>query len=457
MNASGTPSPDDTPLHDRDVLLEPFRTSEQPRSAWRIGGEAEKFGVFVPGLAPLPYDGDDGVVGLFDHLVRRHGWAAQRERPDGPVVALQRAGASVTLEPGAQVELSGAPMSAVHEICAEMREHLGELSGFAESRSVAWLGVGFHPFASQDALPWVPKLRYRIMREYLPTRGRGAHDMMRRTATVQANYDYESEEDALRKLRVALKLSPLVHAMTANAPFREGKLAGAKSVRGEVWRHMDPSRSGLIPTLWQNERAGYRDYVEWALDAGMFLFKRDGNVVENTGQTFRSFMTEGFGAHRATLGDWKLHLTTLFPEARLKKTLEVRSCDSLPVDLACAPAALFAGILYDERALAAAEHLVRDFRFDVIEAERAALVSRGLSATVGGAPAREVALELLDVATGGLQRRGRTNSAGRDESLHLERLRELTLAGKSPADVLTEGLSNDQPDLRQRILERTRL
>ncbi len=377
---------DDEPLSDPGELVETFHASEKPAEHWRVGGEAEKFGVDARTGAPIGYEGDRGVTRIFSALVEAHGWQPERETPDGPVIALSRGDASVTLEPGAQLELSGAPMSSVHLICTEMRGHLAELREISSEMNLVWLAVGFHPLAAQADLAWVPKQRYAIMREYLPTRGSGALDMMRRTATVQANYDYSSEEDAIRKLRVALKLSPLVHAMTANSPFYEGRLAGTKSVRGDVWMRMDPARSGLIPSLWKSGRAGYADYAEWALDAGMFLFKRGNQFIANTGQTFRDFMHNGYEGHRATKRDWKLHLQTLFPEVRLKTTIEIRCCDSLPTDFACGVPALFAGIYYDERALAEAEELVAPWDYESVQRARPELIKHGIEADLDGPP-----------------------------------------------------------------------
>ncbi|MEB2313194.1 MAG: glutamate-cysteine ligase family protein [Sorangiineae bacterium] len=442
------------PLRDVGELEEIFHTAEKPADAWRVGGEAEKFGVDAASGAPIGYDGERGVTRIFASLVHSHGWNPVRETPDGPLIALSRGEASVTLEPGAQLELSGAPLASVHLICAELRGHLAELREISSEMNLVWLGVGFHPLATQAELSWVPKHRYAIMREYLPTRGSGALDMMRRTATVQANYDYSSEEDAMRKLRVGLALSPLAHAMTANSPFCEGRLAGKKSVRGDVWLRMDPARSGLIPSLWKRPRARYRDYVEWALDAGMFLFKRGDQYIANTGQTFRDFMKNGYAGHRATQGDWRLHLQTLFPEVRLKSTLEVRACDSLPTDLACSVPALFAGVFYDERALAAAEEFVADWDYLAVERDRPGLVTRGLEADFLGRPAREWAEQLIELAESGLTRRGRLSGKGNPESIHLERLSHLVEAGRCPADVLVEGLSHDMPELRREIIAR---
>lgn len=449
--------PESEPLGKADDLLAVFHAAEKPIAMWRIGAEAEKFGVDANTGQPVQYAGERGVVRVFGALVEEHGWQPERERADGPIISLRRQSASITLEPGAQLELSGAAQPDIHAICAELRGHLRELRAISSEMNLLWLGVGFQPLARQGELPWVPKQRYEVMKTYLPTRGTGALDMMRRTATVQANYDYANEQDAMRKVRVSLRLSPLIHAMTANSPFFEGALGENKSERGKVWLNMDPARSGLIPALWSDRLPGYRDYVEWALDAGMFLFKRGAEVIANTGQSFRSFLADGYRGHRATRGDWKLHLNTLFPEVRLKNTIEVRACDSLPTDLACAVPALFTGVLYDERALAEAEELMARLSYDEVERARPALIQSGLATNIGPHSARALAERLIEISTGGLRRRARLNAAGKDESTHLTRLSELVARGKCPADVLTDGLSNSDPDLRREILARTRL
>jgi glutamate--cysteine ligase len=448
---------DELPIRSEEQLLEVFRSSEKPPDAWRIGAEGEKFGVEAVTGAPLQYEGEHGVLRIFSQLVSRHGWEPEAETPGGPVISLRRGQARVTLEPGAQLELSGAPLPDVHAICAEMRGHLHELRAISHEMNLVWLGVGFHPFARHEDLPWVPKRRYAIMKHYLPAHGAGGLDMMQRTATVQANFDWSSEDDAMRKLCTALRLAPLTNAMFGNSPFYEGKLAGCKSRRGKVWLEMDPSRSGLIPSLWTKQRPGYRDYADWALDAGMFLFKRGDEYIANTGQTFRSFMKDGYQGQRATAGDWKLHLSTLFPEVRMKTTLEVRSCDSQSTDLACAISALYAGFFYDARALDQAEELARSFSLAEVEAARSALVIEGLAASIGDRPARELAERLLEIASGGLERRARRNSRGKDERIHLARLSELNQAGRSPADVLTEGLDPDAPNFRREVLARAQL
>jgi glutamate--cysteine ligase len=444
------------PISSLDQLLVPFHEAMKPKERHRIGAEAEKFGVDAATGAPLPYEGERSVLTVLESLVERHGWQPDRETPGGPLIALSRAGASVTLEPGAQLELSGAPLENVHQICAEMTGHLAELRGISNELGIEWLGVGFHPFAAQADLPWVPKQRYGIMKRYLPTRGDHGLDMMRRTCTVQANFDYTSEEDALRKLKVSLRLSPVTTAIFANSPFYEGRLWGGLSYRAKVWLSVDPDRQGLVPHVLEKGRR-FQDYIEWALDAPMFLIKRGNEVVENTGQSFRSFMKHGFQGHFPTAKDWETHLNTLFPEVRLKRTIEVRGGDSLPASLVCGLPALWTGILYDEKALAQAEDLVASFTAAELEALRPDIAQRALAATFRGAPLADLAERVLDIATGGLERRAQLNKNGRDERVHLAKITALVEKGWSPADVLVDGLGNADTDLRKELLARTRI
>jgi glutamate--cysteine ligase len=439
-----------------DQLLIPFHEAMKPMERYRVGAEAEKFGVDAVTGAPLPYEGERSVLTVLEALVDRHGWHPERETPDGPLIALLRAGASITLEPGGQLELSGAPLENLHQTCLEMSGHLAELRDISNELGLLWLGIGFHPFAPQAELPWVPKQRYAVMRRYLPLRGDHGLDMMRRTATVQANFDYSSEEDALRKVRVALRLSPLVTAIFANSPFYEGHLFGGRSFRAKVWLSVDPDRQGLIPRVLEGGRR-FLDYVDWALDAPMFLIKRGAEVIENTGQSFRSFMKYGFHGHRPTLKDWETHLNTLFPEVRLKRTIEVRGADSLPANLVCALPALWTGILYDARALDEADDLSASFTAAELEAVRPAIAERALLAPFRGAPLADLAQKLVDIASNGLARRARLNKNGKDERVHLAKLVALVEKGACPADALVEGLGNTDADLRQEILARARI
>jgi glutamate--cysteine ligase len=449
-------SDDQRLLRTSDDLLELFAKAEKPAAEFRIGTEAEKFAVDSQSGAPLEYDGPRGITRIFADFVKR-GWQEERETPDGPVISLHRDQHSITLEPGSQFELSGAAVKTIHETRVELDEHLAELAPISKEMNLTWLGVGYHPLAKQSDLGWVPKQRYAIMKDYLPTRGSGGLDMMRRTATVQANFDFSSEEDALRKLVVCAKLAPLVNALGANSPFEEGKLSGYKSRRGLVWLNMDPDRSGLIPALLRAAKPGYRDYAEWALDAGMFLFKRHGRAVHNTGQKFRDFMQNGFEGERATFGDWKLHLNTLFPEARLKSTLEVRGSDSLPLRLGAVVPALFTGILYDDQALTEAEAFTRELNLDQLIAARPSLVQFGLATRIGERPMQALAERVLEIAEGGLSRRNILNDHGKDERIHLELLTSLVQNGKTPADAIVEGLTPGSTPSVEDVIARTHI
>jgi glutamate--cysteine ligase len=428
------PSANDAPVRAAEELEQIFHDAEKPRERHRIGAEAEKFGVDARTLEPIPYEGPSSILAIFDRLEKRHGWSPVSESSGSPVIALERGLASITLEPGAQLELSGAPLADVHGIHREFVDHFAELAGISSELGLRWWSIGFHPTAKPAKAPWVPKQRYAVMWDYLPTRGRRGRDMMQRTSTVQANFDYSSEEDAMRKLGVIVKLAPVFQAMCANAPFIEGRVSELKSERLDVWLNMDPSRSGLIQRLWTTARPRYRDYVEWALDAGMFFIKRGDRLVLNTGQTFRDFLAHGFEGERATQGDWVRHLATLFPEARLKNTLEVRTCDALPEELTMAVPALFTGLLYDDAALAEVEEIAATVSFEAAARSRPEIPRAGLSAQLGNRPIRALAERVLEIARGGLSRRQRRNEQGEDESIYLRPLVALVAAGHTPAD-----------------------
>jgi glutamate--cysteine ligase len=456
-------SDDDKLLATMDDLLEPLHSVCTPGKPFFIGAEAEKFGVFERSLEPVSYEGEQGVVRVMRMLVSGHGW--QVSGGDAPLLALSREGASITLEPGAQLELSGAPHADVHAVATELRRHASELSAISDvleterGERLAWLGVGFHPFATQAVLPWVPKPRYGVMREYLPTRGAHGLDMMRRTSTVQANLDYDSEEGAMRALRVLLRLAPFFTAMFANSPFFEGKPWGGKSYRAKAWLDVDPSRQGLVPAVLR-EGATFRDYVEWALDAPMFLLLREGRVVPNTGQTFRTFFEQGRGEHRANRGDWVTHINSMFPEVRLKRTLEVRGCDSLPTELAIAPSALSVGLVYDARALDEADALSESFTHDELCAVRPLVAERALLAPFRGGTVGDIAERIVAIARGGLERRAVRDVTGRDESVYLDPLSSMVAARRSPADDLLDALarcSAEDDPVRAAVLSTSRV
>jgi glutamate--cysteine ligase len=435
VNQTLAPTSDQETIRSKDDLVRLFSDAVQPDAArMRVGPEMEKFGVTADGK-PLGYE--SGVTRVLDSLEKSHGWLAQTEKAGGPRIALKRGEASVTLEPGGQLELSGAPMDDVHAIVAEMDQHLSELEPISKELGIRWLGVGFHPFAKLEDFSFVPKARYTIMREYLKTRGNHGLDMMHRTCTVQGNYDFTSLEDAMRKVRLGLKLAPLVAAMFANSPWLEGVAHGGVSYRAKVWLDVDPDRAGLLPSIW-HEASTIGDYIEWALDVPMFLFKRNGEVVANTGQTFRSFWKSGFGGHVATQADWQLHVNTVFPEVRLKRTIEIRSADAQGRAIAPAVPGLYTGLYYDAAALAGAEALVRDWSYDEVHELQTRVWKDGLRATFKGAPLAKQAEALLDLARAGLVRRARLDAAGRDESVHLAALGKLVSKAMTPADELLE-------------------
>jgi glutamate--cysteine ligase len=452
------PPPHDTTLiGDPEQLLEPFQREEKPRERWRVGVEVEKFGVLARTLEPLDYEGESGAVRVLEQMAGRFGWHPKSEFPGGPVIGLERAEASVSLEPGAQVELGSEPCSDLHALSRSFGESLVELATVGDSLGLEWLEVGFHPLARLNELPRVPKRRYPIMREYLPTCCTGGLDMMFRTAALQASFDYSSEQDALRKMTALLRIAPLLNAITANSPFWEGQVSGHKSLRGLTWIKMDPARSGLIPNLWSGASPRYRHYVEWALDASMFFFVRDGELVMNTGQTFRNFYQHGFQGHRATVADWGQHLNTLFPEVRLRKTLEVRTSDTLPSALTLAVPALLVGLLYDEQALDETLELSLPWSYVAVERSRHQLATHGLDTRLAEGRARQLAEQLLGIALGGLRRRARLDALGRDETQYLEGLAAFIERGLCPADLLTEDLPRGARERAREIVHRTRL
>lgn len=449
----------DAPIRSHDDLLAIFHSAIKPKAEFRIGAEMEKFGVYTSTGEPVQYASDRGILRILQSLQSlAHGdsWAPESESEGGPIIALLRNNASITLEPGAQLELSGAPLETIHQVCSELRGHMAELAPISKELGITWLGLGFHPFAKRSDLQFVPKQRYSIMREYLPTRGQHALDMMLRTSTVQANYDYDSEADAVRKMRVSLKLSPLTTALFANSPWKEGEAHGGLTYRGRVWLDVDPDRSGLVPQMWGKD-ASFESYLAWAVEVPMFMFKRDGKKVANTGQTFKSFWKSGFQGHHATQGDWQTHLNTLFPEVRLKKTIEVRGADSQGIQMACALPALWTGIFYDDRALGEADALTADWAFDEVQASREEIWQKGIRASFRGQTLTKVAERLIEIAEGGLERRALLNSKGQDERIHLARLKDLVAHAQTPADRLLDGINSTGAAFRREVIAKADL
>jgi glutamate--cysteine ligase len=449
------PATPDALLQSSDDLLAPFHSACKPRERFRVGTEAEKQGLLADGFAPLPFEGPRSVRRVLELLADRYGWQPEREHEGGVAIALLRDNASITLEPAGQLELSGAPFADVHQTKAELDTHLRELREVSAELGIIWLSLGFHPFATHVELPHVPKFRYAIMQRYLPTRGPRSLDMMRRTCTVQANLDYSSEADAIRKLRIGLALQPVVTALFANSPFVEGRVGPRLCERAAVWLGMDPDRSGLLPFAWERN-ASFQSYVEWALDVPMFLIKRGDRVIDCSAITFRTFMRDGIEGERATQHDWETHLNTMFPEARLKRTLELRGADAQSAELTCALPALWRGLLYDPTSLDRAEALIGPLDPRSLQAARPAIAERALGAELAGRSVQRWAQDVLELAIGGLQRLSVRDAEGRDESVHLEVLRQQLERGETSASRLVAEVQG-AADFRKRVVQLARL
>lgn len=418
--------------------MEVLASGEKPASQWRIGTEHEKFGFRLDDLRPPQFDGERGIEALLEGLVR-FGWTPVRERIDQEpdrTIALIRDGASVTLEPAGQLELSGAALEDIHQTCEETGEHLREVSEVAGEQRLGFLGMGFQPKWARADMPWMPKGRYRIMREYMPKVGSLGLDMMTRTCTVQVNLDYASEADMAKKFRVSLALQPVATALFADSPFTEGRPNGYLSYRSHIWTDTDAGRTGMLDFVFE-DGFGYERYVDYLLDVPMYFSYRDGVYVDAAGQSFRDFLRGALPALPGalpTLRDWSDHMTTAFPEVRLKKYLEMRGADAGPWARLCALPAFWVGLLYDDAALDAAWDLVKDFSLAERHALRDGVPKHALKLPFRNATVRELALEALKIAREGLRRRARRNADGQDESAFLDVLQEIADSGLTAAE-----------------------
>ena len=431
---SGPSSSNPATLSDRRELVAYIESGNKPASAWRIGTEHEKFGFRLDDLRPPTFEGERGIEALLTGLTR-FAWEPVSE--GGKLIALTRPdGASVTLEPAGQLELSGAMLETIHQTCAEVGQHLKEVRTVADEIGLGFLGVGFQPKWRREDMPWMPKGRYRIMRDYMPKVGKLGLDMMTRTCTVQVNLDFASEADMVKKFRVSLALQPIATALFADSPFTEGKPNGFLSYRSQIWTDTDPDRTGMLDFVFE-DGFGFERYVDYILDVPMYFVYRDGRYIDCAGLSFRDFMAGRLGplpGELPTHSDWSDHLTTAFPEVRMKKFLEMRGADGGPWNRLCALPAFWVGLLYDDAALDAAWDLVRDFTLAERHALRDGVPRHGLKLPFRGATVRELALEALKIAEAGLHRRARLNGEGADESGFLNPLIELTLANETPAE-----------------------
>lgn len=438
---SAPPSGTGERITDRRQLIEHLERGCKPAHEWRIGTEHEKFVFRRDDLRPLPYEGEAGIRALLEGLAAEFGWQPVPE--DGRPIALTRGGANVSLEPGGQLELSGAPFETLHETRAEIESHLAEARAVAGRLGAGMLAMGFNPKWRREDIPWMPKGRYRIMRDYMPKRGRLGLDMMLRTCTVQVNLDFASEADMAGKFRVGMALQPIATALFANSPFTEGRPNGHLSWRSRIWTDTDPDRSGILSFAFE-PGMGFERYVEWMLDVPMYFVYRDGRYLDASGQSFRDFLAGRLPAlpgELPTLSDWADHLTTAFPEVRLKRYFEMRGADAGPPAMLLALPALWTGLLYDAAALDQAAELVRDWRYEEVAALRREVPKLALRTPFRGATVREVAREVLAIARGGLARRARLDAGGRDETRYLEPLDAIVASGRTPAETLLEKFS----------------
>lgn len=417
-------------------LINHFHAGEKPEGRFRIGVEHEKIGMALGAdgsVRPLPYEDPDPAAPQIKnllHALRDRGWQAIEE--DGVVIALRKDGSSITLEPGGQFELSGPPLDTAVAAAAQVDEHMRELLPIADRMNIAFIAVGFRPLGVFDDVPWMPKGRYRVMREYLPKHGTLGIEMMKRTATVQANLDYSSEADALAKMRISVGVSALVMALFAASPLKDGKPAGYQSVRAACWLDTDNERCGLLPFVFESESL-FRSYTEWALDVPMFFVYRHHQYQMVEGLTFRRFLREGHQGETATMADWDLHLSTLFPETRLKQYVEMRSADSGPMAMIRALPCLWRGLLYAAEAREAAWALTKDWTFAEREALRAEAPRAGLRTKVRGREILPLCVELVEIAQRGLR------ALGSEEGARiLDPLLAQAQAGRSPADHILE-------------------
>ncbi len=411
-----------------------FRARERPPSEWKVGLEQEKIPLRAGTLDPVAYDGPHGIAALLRGF-GRYGYAPYEE--EGRVIAAQKTGLTISIEPGGQIELSGRPFQDVHVVAAELDRHLEKCHALCAELGVELLAAGYRPWGTPADACWMPKSRYAVMRPFLAARGRRAEDMMAMTASLQVSFDFGSERDMAEKLRTALAVQPAVVALFANAPVVDGRECGWKTFRAAVWEEMDPARSGLLAFAFEPgfDEDPYRRYAEWALDVPMIFLRRDGRYLETGGRSFRAFLAEGLDGERPTLADWEDHLTTLFPDVRVKGVVEVRGADACDAAMTKALAALWKGILYDRESRAAAFELVKGLGVPARRALGSAAGRDGLAARLpDGRTLAAVAVELVELAARGLCRQKCCGQRGEDERVWLEPLRDRAERERSPAD-----------------------
>ncbi len=429
-------------VRSKDDLVGWIAAGEKPKSAWRIGTEHEKFVFYTESLEPVPYGGNRGIRALMEGLCACCRWLPIMEGDN--IIALRRPegeiGGTISLEPGGQFELSGAPVETLHETASETNEHLREVLRVGERLGIGFLGVGFSPKWTLAETPRMPKERYSVMTRYMPMVGSRGLDMMYRTATIQVNLDFASEYDMVRKLRVSLALQPIATALFASSPFTESKPNGFKSMRSEVWRDTDKARTGMLPFVFEPGMS-YEAYTDYALGVPMYFVYRDGRYIDVAGASFNDFMAgrlPGLEGMLPTLDDWSDHLTTLFPEVRMKRFLEMRGADGGRWSRIVALSAFWVGLLYDEEALEGASEIIKDWTADERDGLRADVPRGALDTPFRNGRVRDIAREVLMLSRQGLRNRRRLNPRAQDETIYLAPLEDMVAIGKTCADDLLE-------------------
>ncbi|GAB4524088.1 MAG: glutamate--cysteine ligase [Amphiplicatus sp.] len=429
MSTASPQDPAAPPIESIDQLTAYLEAGSKPKSEWRIGTEHEKFVYCRTSLKPVGYEGETGIRAILEEMSRRSGWSLIVE--NGLPIGLKGDGATVSLEPGGQFELSGAPLENIHQTCEEVQAHLALVKDVAGPTGVSFFGMGFAPTWTLDEMPRMPKPRYDIMRRYMPKVGRLGLDMMHRTCTVQVNLDFADEADMAAKFRVGLALQPIATALFANSGLVEGKPVGWASWRAKVWTDTDPDRTGLLDFVFE-PGFGFERYAEYILDVPMYFVRRGGKYIDAAGQSFRDFLAGRLPAlpgERPTIGDWEDHLSTAFPEVRMKRFLEMRGADGGPWARICALPAFWVGLLYDEASLAAAWDIAKGWSREERERLRVEAAHYGLKATIGARTVQDIAKEALAIAREGLKRRARTNWQGADETIFLDTFCEIAESG----------------------------